>query len=162
MKKCAEPVENRLFPVPGRQSEFYLAMPSDLPGCFREFGSVEALLNRCLDYVRTVNRSQRRVRVSLRRKETLADVETFFSMSPPGWLQACFECESGTELAGGAQEVLESLGYRCSGWIGVEGSDAQLGACHAEGREMTDVILYVWNRGARRGCEFLIPLFESA
>ena len=162
MKMCAEPVERGSFPESESVSRFYLTLPPDLPGCFREYGNVEALLNRFLDYALTVSRTKRRVRVSVRRRRTLADMETFFSISPPGWLQASFECEGGTELAEGAREVLESLGYRCSEWIGVEGSEAQLGAYHAESPQATDLILYAWNRGARRGCEFLMPLLESA
>ncbi|MDM7996172.1 MAG: hypothetical protein QUT30_10880 [Acidobacteriota bacterium] len=59
------------------------------------------------------------------------------------------------------KEILRKLGYHCHEWIGLEGSESQLGTFQIEGREVPSLVLYVQNHGSRRSCDFLIPVVES-
>jgi hypothetical protein len=92
----------------------------------------------------------------------MADMEEFFAISPVHWLQLSAKgfIENGFENS--VRGVLIALGYRCSEWIGVEDSEARLGAFHYGDSEDLALILYVQDQGFRRQCDFLIPVTESA
>ena len=144
-----------------RGSAVYLSMPPSLSEfCWRD-GSLEALTRKLLEHVLSISHPARSVRVGVHEKKKFSDLEQFFAILPIYWFQLSIECQSASGLEAGAQRVLESLGYRCPEWMGVEGSESQLGAFHLGTKETPALILYVQNRGARRNCELLIPVTES-
>jgi hypothetical protein len=64
-------------------------------------------------------------------------------------------------LENGAKTILEDLGYSCSEWVGVEDSEAQLGAFRFGAQDAVALVLFVRNLRTRRICDILIPVNES-
>jgi hypothetical protein len=166
MEMCIEMPDQEIIPQSvgkrGRGSPaVYISMPSALSEFCWRGESLKALTKKLLGHVVSSSHPARSVHVAIREKKKLSDLEEFFAISPLYWLQLSIECQSASGLEAGAQRALESLGYRCPEWMGVEGSKSQLGAFHLGTKETPALILCVQNRGARRNCDLLIPVIES-
>jgi hypothetical protein len=166
MEMCTEiPFKEIILELSGRGgrrgSAVYISMPSALSEFRWRGGSLEALTRKLLEHVLSISHPARSVRVGVHEKKKFSDLEQFFAISPIYWFQLSIECQSASGLEAGAQRVLESLGYRCPEWMGVEGSESQLGAFYLGTQKASVLILYVRNRGARRSCDLLIPVIES-
>ena len=123
---------------------------------------LETLAEQLLMRMLAFSSPARSIRVAVRLKKRMADLEEFFAISPMHWLYLSAKgvFENGFESS--LQEVLVALGYRCSEWIGVEDSEAKLGAFHYGDSQELALILYVQAQGFRQQCDFLIPVTESA
>ncbi len=141
-------------------SPFYLSLSSNLAEFNWSGGDLKALLDAFLDHAVEMNHPGRSVRVSIHEKERMSDLENFFSLHPHYWFRLCVEGHSTQGFEKGARQILENLGYHCSEWIGVEGSESQLGAFHCEAQVNPALILFVQSHGSRRTCDFLIPVLE--
>ena len=166
METCSEIISREAFPrFTGKRSGGRSAVCLSMPLAPYEFrwrgGSLITLTRKLLDHVVSISHPARSVRVGVHERKKFSDLEQFFAISPIYWFQLSIECQSASGLEAGAQRVLESLGYHCREWVGVEGSEAQLGAFHLGTKETPALILYVQNRGARRNCDLLIPVIES-
>jgi hypothetical protein len=142
-------------------SSVYLSIPSILSEFNWHGGNLEILMEKFLDHVLEICHPARSVRVAVHEKRRMSDVEQFFSISPLYWLQVSVEGQSTSGFEDGAKRILEDLGYRCPEWVGMEGSESQLGAFYFGDQEMPALILFIQNHGARRNCDFLIPVIES-
>jgi hypothetical protein len=165
MEMCAEILYKEIVPElsckSGRGSPpVYLAMPYALSQFSWQGGSLKALTKELVDHVRSISHPARSIRVSVHQKRKMRDLEQFFFIFPSSWLQLSIECQSLSGLETGAQRVLERLGCHCPEWVGVEGSESQLGAFYLGTQKTPALILYVQNRGARRNCDILIPEFR--
>ncbi len=163
---CTEMPDQEIIPESagkrGRGSPaVYLSMPSALSEFCWRGGNLKALTKKLLGHVVSISHPARSVHVEIREKKKLSDLERFFAISPLYWLQLSIECQSTSGPEAGMQRVLESLGYRCPEWMGVEGAESQLGAFYLGTQQIPALILYVQNRGARRNCDLLIPVTES-
>jgi hypothetical protein len=166
MEMCTEMPDQEIIPESatkrGRGSPaVYLSMSSALSEFCWRGGNLKVMTKKLLGHVVSISHPARSVHVEIREKKKLSDLERFFAISPLYWLQLSIECQSASGLEAGAQRVLESLGYNCPEWMGVEGSESQLGAFHLGTKETPALILYVRSRGARRNCDLLIPVTES-
>jgi hypothetical protein len=123
---------------------------------------LETLAEQFLSHMLAFSNQARSIRIAVRLKRRMADLEEFFAISPVHWiyLSAKGAFENGFETS--VREALNILGYRCSEWIGVEDSEARLGAFHYGASKDLALILYVQDQGSRRQCDFLIPVAESA
>lgn len=132
------------------------------PGFSRQGNKLETLAEQFLMRTLAFSDPTRCIRVAVRLKRRMADLEEFFSISPARWLQLSAKgaLESGIEDS--IREVLSDLGFRCSEWIGVEDSEARLGAFHYGASKDPALIVYVQDQGSRRQCDFLIPVTEDA
>jgi hypothetical protein len=119
---------------------------------------VEPILLRALAF----SRQARPIRVAVRIKKRMADLERFFSIFPVHWLHLSAKGVFENGFENSVREVLISIGYQCSEWIGVEDSEARLGAFYYGASKDLALILYVQDQGSRRQCDFLIPVTESA
>jgi hypothetical protein len=166
MEMCAEMPDQEIIPQSAGKSgsgssAVYLSMPSALSEFCWRGGSLKDLTKKLLGHVVSISHPARSVHVEIREKKKLSDLERFFAISQLYWLQLSIECQSASGLETGVQRVLEGHGYHCPEWMGVEGSESQLGVFHLGTKETPALILYVQNRGARRNCELLIPVTES-
>jgi len=142
-------------------SPVYLSIPSVLSEFSWREGDFESLIKKFLDHVLEISHPGRSIRVSIHEKRRMADLEKFFSVFPNYWFLLSVESHSIKGFENGARQILENLGYRCLEWIGVEGSESQLGAFHFETQKIPALILFVQNHGSQRTCDFLIPVLES-
>lgn len=142
-------------------SPVYLSVPSVLSELSWSESGFESLMEKFLGHVLKICHPGRSIRVSIREKKRMSDLEKFFSLYPNYWLHLSIEGQSTKGFENGARQVLENLGYRCPEWVGLEGSEAQLGAFHSGTQVTPALILYVQNHGSRRTCDFLIPVLES-
>jgi hypothetical protein len=164
MEMCAEVLDREAISKSSRDrgcSPVYLSIPSILSEFRWRGGSLEALTKKLLEHVLSLSQPARGVRVAVHERKRMSDLEEFFAISPLYWFQLSVECQAHSDLSAGAQRVLESLGYSCLEWIGVEGSESQLGAFSLGTPETPSLILYLQNHGARRICDILIPVIES-
>jgi len=166
MEMCTQTLDREFIPKPrsGRAPRcpaVHLTMPAVLRQFRWRGGSLKALAQKTLEYVLCASHPSQNVRIAVHEKKKMSDLEEFFAISPPSWVQLSVECQSESDLKQGVQQALESLGYGCPEWIGVDGSASQLGAFHFEKQESPALILYLQNHGARRTCDFLIPVVES-
>jgi hypothetical protein len=139
----------------------YLSIPSILSEFHWQGGNFEVLMEKFLDHVLETRHPAKSIRVALREKRRMADLEGFFSISPLYWLELSVEGQSTTRFEDGAKRILRDLGYCCPEWIGVEGSESQLGAFYFGTQETPALILFIQIHGAHRNCDFLIPVIES-
>ena len=139
----------------------YLSAPSFLSQFQYLGGNLESLIENFLDYVLKISHTSRCVRVGIHEKKKMCDLEKFFSIYPDYWLDLNIESQAKSGFEEGAKRILKHFGYRCPEWVGVEGTEAQLGAFHFGAQEMPALILFIQNHGARRSCDFLIPVLES-
>ena len=123
---------------------------------------LEALAEQFLMRLLAFSSQARSVRVAVRIKRRMVDLEEFFSVSPANWLHLSAKGVFENGFENSVREGLIALGYRCSEWIGVEDSEARLGAFHYSASEDLALILYAQDQGSRRQCDFLIPVTESA
>jgi hypothetical protein len=144
------------------RSSVYLSIPPDLSEFQWDDSNFEDLIKQFLDHMLDISYSDCPVRMAVHEMKQKTDLERFFSISPEYWLNLSVECQANTGAESGAKKILEGLGYQCSEWIGVEDSESQLGAFHLEAIEKPALILFVQNRGAKRKCDFLIPVANSA
>jgi hypothetical protein len=144
-----------------RGSIIHVSMPFSLSEFRWRGGSLESLIRKLLEHVLSISHPARSVRVGVHEKKKFSDLEQFFAIFPIFWFQLSIECRSASGLEVGVKRVLEGLGYHCPEWMGVEGSESQLGAFHLGTKETPVLILYVRNRGARRNCDLLIPAIET-
>lgn len=124
-------------------------------------GNFETLLEKFLDHVLVVSHPSGRIRIGIYKKKSASDLEQFFKISPFCWVHLNVQIESESGIEDGVKEILNDLDFHCPEWIGVEGSEAQLGAFHFENRELPSLVVFIRNLGSRRSCDFLIPVVES-
>jgi hypothetical protein len=132
-----------------------------LPDIPSDGGSIESLIVRFLSYVAEISHPSRSVRVAVHVKKRASDLEQFYGISPLKWFHLSVKSQSTSGFEQGVKEILEDLGYRCPEWIGVEGSESQLGAFHFGAKTSPSLILFVQNQGSQRSCDFLIPVVKS-
>jgi hypothetical protein len=136
---------------------------SPLPSGLSWHGNkLEALAEQFLICTLAFSSPARCIRVAVRLKRHMVDLEEFFSVSPDHWLHLSAKGALETGFEDSVREVLNNLGFRCSEWIGVEDSEAKLGAFHYEAFKDLALILYVQDQGSRWQCDFLIPVSEAA
>jgi hypothetical protein len=140
----------------------HLSISPSLSGFSRHEGKLEALAAQFLISTLAFGSQARCIRVAVRIKRRMTDLEKFFSISPAHWFHLSAKGDLETGFEGSVREVLKDLGFRCSEWIGVEDSEARLGAFHDGTSKDPSLIVYVQDQGSRRQCDFLIPVTEAA
>ena len=140
----------------------YLTIPSAISEFDWHGGNLEVLIERILKHVFEINTPTGSIRLTVHEKKRMADLERFFCIVPRYWFHLGIQGQTLSGFENGAKKILESSGYHCPEWIGVEGSTAQLGAFYFETQQTPALILFIQNHGARNKCDLLIPIMESA
>jgi hypothetical protein len=138
-----------------------LSIPAAISTIPSDGNRLETLIEKLLTHVLAISYPSRHVRVSVYQKRKMADLEKFFCISPLSWVHFRVESHAATGLENDAKTILKGLGYFCSEWVGVEDSEAQLGAFRFGTQEAVALILFIRNLRARRICDILIPVNES-
>jgi hypothetical protein len=141
--------------------QIQLSIPPNLYEFPSNGNKLETLIEKFLAHVLAISHPSRRVRVAVYQKRKMADLQEFFCISPLYWFRFRIESHAATGLENGAKTILKDLGYFCSEWVGVEDSEAQLGAFRFGTQEAVALILFIRNLRARRICDILIPVNES-
>jgi hypothetical protein len=145
----------------GMRPAVFLSKPHILSEFYWPGGNLEALIGKLLDHLLKISDAARHVRIAVSEKRRMSDLEQFFCIFPRYWFRLSVECQAASSIEDGAKTILENQGYHCPEWIGVEGSESQLGAFYSGTQETPAIILFIQNQGARRKCELLIPVMES-
>jgi hypothetical protein len=144
------------------QPSLHLSVPAELPEFQWDGCNFQNLIERFIDHVLEISHPESSVRIAVHELKRKKDLEEFFSIHPEYWLHLSVESQAKTGFESGAKKVLEGLGYRCSEWVGMENSESQLGAFCFGTLDKPALVLFFQNRGARRNCDFLIPVANSA
>ena len=139
----------------------YLSIPSVLSKFHWASGSLELLIEKLIAHALEINHPARGIRIAVREKGRMSDLEQFFSIFPLYWFQTSIEIQAASGFDIGARRILEDCGYRCPEWIEVESSESHLGAFYFGIQETPPLILFIQNHGARLTCDILIPVTES-
>jgi len=142
------------------KSSLQLSIPPVLSEFRWDDKNFEKLIERFIDYVLAISQPGRRVQVAVHEMTKKVDLEDFFSIFPAYWLNLSFKSQAETGFESGAKTILEDLGFHCSEWVGVEESESQLGVYRFGAQDSPVLILFVQNHGARRNCDFLIPVVD--
>lgn len=102
-----------------------------------------------------------RIRIGIHEKRSAPDLEKFLKFSPLHWSHLNIKCQSVSGIEDSIQRLLQELGCQCREWVGVKGSESQLGAFYFQGRETPALVIFIQNHGSRRSCDFLIPVSDS-
>jgi hypothetical protein len=143
------------------KSLLHLSVPPALSEYRWDDKNYGKMIEKFIDYVLEIRYTGIGVQIAIRVMNKKTDLEKFFSISPAYWLHFGFESQGKTGFERGAKKILNDFGFRCSEWVGVEGSESQLGAFHLGMQDSPALILYVQNHGARRYCDFLIPVTDA-
>jgi hypothetical protein len=161
----AETIRGVILKLHRKHSKLKPSLHLSMPPVLSEFRwndkNFEKLIEKFICHVMTISRSAKSVQIVVHEVRKKADLENFFSIFPSYWLHLGFESQAETGFESGAKRILEDLGFRCSEWVGVEESDSQLGAFHLGAQDSPALILFMQNHGARRNCDFLIPVVDS-
>jgi hypothetical protein len=161
-EKIAMEIIPRLHEKRGRDCPpIHLSISPTLPDIPSDGSSVEMLIERFLNHVVEISHPSRSIRVAVHEKKKASDLEQFYGISPLQWLHLRVKSQSTSGFEKGLKEIMGNLGYHCPEWIGVEGSESQLGAFHYGAKTSPSLILFVQNHGSQRSCDFLIPVVES-
>jgi hypothetical protein len=144
------------------RSSVHLSIPPDLSEFHWDDGHFKDLIEKFVNHVLEISHPDCPVRVAVHEMKRKKDLEEFFSIHPEYWLHLSVESQAETGFESGAKRILEGLGYECSEWIGVEDTESQLGAYHFGTEDKPALIIFVQNHGARRNCDFLIPVVNAA
>ena len=120
--------------------------------------SLEHLMRRFLRYVLCSAKLARPVHVSVYEKMKMEDLEKFLSISRLCWIFLRVFVQGSAGFGIRAKQILRNLGYRCEKWVGVEGSDIQLGTYSLANARDVKLILCVQNRKMSEKCEILVPV----
>jgi hypothetical protein len=143
------------------KSSVYLSIPSDVSEFNWQDKNLQKLIRLFLEHVSSASHPGSSIRVSVHEKAGMRDLEKFFSTTPAYWFHFSVQSQAQTGFEKCAREILESLDYHCSEWMGVEDSDSQLGAFHYGTQESISLVLFIENHRSRRICDFLIPVTKS-
>ena len=103
----------------------------------------------------------RPVRIAIRQRKKMRDLEKFFGIHPSHWIQLKIARRGPAGFEGNAREILEDLGYSCEEWIGTNGSWPQLGAFSFGTKRLLKLVFWAqWHNNVQK-CELLIPVMQS-
>jgi len=144
--------------VAGIGSPVHLSLPPNLSRFPWQDRSLEALIERFLHRASSISQPARPVRIAVRRKAKMPDLEKFFGIPSSYWIQLRIQWRGSAGFDGGARRILEDLGYRCEEWVGVEDSGQQLAAfCLGTGKE-PKLVFWTDSRRESHKCDLLIPV----
>jgi hypothetical protein len=146
----------------GAKPSVYLTISSILSKFRWHDNNLESLIEKFLAHVLEISHPSRSVRIAVHEKKRMSDLERFLSIYPPYWFYLSVEIQSTSGIEDDVKKILEGFGYHCPEWVGIEGSESQLGAFYFGTQRTTPLVLFIQNHGARRNCDFLIPVIESA
>jgi hypothetical protein len=146
----------------GTAPHVHVSIPSHLPKVQWHDNSLGELLHGFLSHVLQLDMNSGSTHIAIHTRAKMSDLEAFFGISPPSWIQFSVVSQGSVGFEEGARQILKALGYRCDGWIGVEGSQVQLSVYCLDTAPEVRLILSVRNRKARKKCEILIPIAQLA
>jgi hypothetical protein len=120
----------------------------------------DKMIEKFSNYVLKISNPARGVQIAIHVMNKKEDLENYFYISPAYWLHFGFESQAKTGFERGARKILEDFGFHCSEWVGVEVSESQLAAFRFGEQDKPALILFLQNHGARRNCDFLIPVID--
>lgn len=144
----------------GVGSSVQLSLPLNLPGLFWHDRSLEKLIERIIHYASVISCPAQPVKIAVRQKTRLLDLEKFFDIHPSRWIQLRIELGA-AGLEERARQILQDHGYRCGEWVEVENSRQQLGAFCLETDRSLKLVLWTENHRFSPKCALLIPVAES-
>jgi hypothetical protein len=120
--------------------------------------SLETLLERLTFQASVAVDPGKPVRIVMRQRKRMRDLESFFGIHPSHWIQLKIARQGPAGLEGDARKIMEDLGYCCEEWIGADGSWPQMGAFSCGTMRLMKLVFWVQWRNGVQDCELLIPI----
>jgi len=123
-------------------------------------GSLEKLIEKLLRHASVISHPARPLRIAVRQRAKLLDLEVFWDIHPSHWIQLSLS-PGAPGFDRSVRKILEDQGYRCQEWIRVEGSRQRLGAFSLGAEDKPKLVLWAENHRFRQRCDLLIPVADS-
>jgi hypothetical protein len=144
--------------VAGIGSPVHLSLPPNLSRFLWHDRSLETLIERFIHWASTISHAAGPVRIAVRQKAKMQDLEKFFGIPSCHWIQLRIQWRGLAGFDGDARRILEDLGYRCEEWVGVEDSPQQLGAFYLGTDKEPKLVFWTDSRRDSHKCDLLIPV----
>ncbi len=143
-----------------KRNRIKLSLPPALSRFLWHDGSIEEVIERFIHHASSINHPARPLRIAVRQRAKLQDLEKFFGIYPTHWIQLRIEGQGSAGYEEGARKILEDLGYRCEEWVGVEDSGQQLAAFCLEMQREPKLVFWADNHKCSHKCDLLIPVTQ--
>jgi hypothetical protein len=151
---------NRLVSRTGSSIE--LSLPPYSSKLFWQDRSLEKLLERVTVQALSAVEPGKSVRIAVRQRKRMRDLEKFFEIQPSHWIQLRIARRGPAGLERDTRRIMEDLGYCCEEWIGANGSWPQLGAFSLRSRRLLKLLVCAhWHNDIHK-CELLIPVIQPS
>jgi hypothetical protein len=144
----------------GTKPAIFARVPPDLPHIVWQSSDLESFIRSFLYNALLVNNPEMPIRIVVQERRRLADLEGFVGISPLYWIQLRVQRHGPGLFDLLAKETLAEFGYRCEEWVGVEGSEAQLGIFSHGEKDRAKIVFCVDVAGHAWKCDFLIPVSD--
>ena len=136
-----------------------LSLALNLSKFFWHDCSLEKLIDRLVHYASVISPPARPVRIAVRQKAKMQDLEKFFDIHPSHWVQIKIDLAA-AGFEEGVRKTFEDHGYRCEEWVGVEDSRQQMGVFSLEAEQKLKLLFWAENHTFRHKCDLLIPVTD--
>ena len=101
------------------------------------------------------------VEISLRRRSLLKDLTAFVGIQPSYWVQLRISGRGLKIVENHIEELFSEVGYRCEGWVGMDGSSARLGIFGAIDAPKLKMVFCLESLRHRLKCDLLLPVHDN-
>ena len=143
-----------------KKSSIQFSLPYAFSGLYCHDRRLERLLCRLARRASLKMHPGNIIRIAVRRRNRMRDLEKFFQIQPAHWIQLRIAWCGPAGFERDALEMMRGLGYRCEEWIGENGSWPQLGAFSFGTKRLLKFLFWTQRRKAIQKCDLLIPVME--
>lgn len=144
----------------GAKPAILASIPPDLPHIVWQDGDLESFIRSFLYNALLMNNPATAVRIVVHERRRLEDLEAFVGVSPLYWIQLRIQRQGPGLFDLLVKETLEEFGYRCAEWVGIEGSQAQLGIFSHQENDKARMVFCMDVARDTWKCDFLIPVSD--
>ncbi len=146
---------------PGLESRIPLFIPNDLPTLLWPDNSLNELVSTFIGQAALLNNPGKPVRIAVRKRNRLADIEALLEVYPSYWVQLKIDMPTLSLLERGVQESLRDSGFRYEDEWTTEDEGSRL-LTYSYGKESGPAFLFwIQNRRTPHTYSFLLPVYAS-
>ncbi|HEX9442609.1 MAG TPA: hypothetical protein VGA73_00745 [Candidatus Binatia bacterium] len=144
----------------GPQPKVLVKIPGDLPVILWQDEGLAKFVKNFLYHALLSNNPDTPIQILVHERHRLKDLEGFVGVFPLCWVQLRIEGHGAGMIESAVEEIFGDLGYRSEEWVGVEGSESQLGIFSPVDRQEPKLVLCIDSVKSAWKCDFLIPVSD--
>jgi hypothetical protein len=144
----------------GTKPTVFVTIPPELPHIHWRDDGLEKFIRALLYDALLMDNPEAPIRVTVRRRARLKDLQGFIGINPLCWIQLSIAGRGLRLLENLVEDRFKELGYCCEEWIGVQGSGAQLAIFCAAAEGAPKMVFCVDATQFSQKWDLLIPVLE--